>query len=435
MNDLQLAKIEAEAFSKNRDWTGAIVAWKKVIALAAPDNSTESVVHLSRALRMNGQWQSAEDFLRPWMDAAPDDIILLMEHAEIATAAQNNAHAIERWGKVVESGASARAYLSLARINWRLKNKTTALDQVSAGLSLFPDNLLLIEMRASLLFDNRQWLLAGDILEGLILEGKTPTHHGYNLLIRAHQKCGNLEAAKRSLDAATKANAGRPELEKFAAELEQSVRNIRQLEDFMQTVKGQDCVVFGSAPDPTLLDPTRLDKKIITCNGSALSLKERFQREPAMSFIHSHVLTRPNESDADVRAALAKVGHLGQIVLLHGKDPEGDLELIKRKTPGLVRFDCDYRHYILRRLLGYPLPGLDISTGAFAVAACAAFGARSIELAGISLNRKGHGYNANNRYRNHVTSDAALYALLKLRGVNLISSEPSVAMLCTNKIE
>lgn len=86
-------------------------------------------------------------------------------------------------------------------------------------------------------------------------------------------------------------------------------------------------------------------------------------------------------------------------------------------------------------LLDTPLPLLDFSTGAFAVLAALYAGASEVRLVGFSLTSKGHSYNGNERYRNHVSSDAALYALLSAKGYGIVSDVPEIAMICRRIVE
>jgi hypothetical protein len=196
-----------------------------------------------------------------------------------------------------------------------------------------------------------------------------------------------------------------------------------RLSDFLRELNGKDCIIFGSAPAPKLGSKGYRGEKIVCCNGSSFSLKRLFGLEPDFSFIHGHVLTRDNPADEDVRSVLAQVGNVGRVVfldqlMLYPHEPG----VLGAKAPATVSFAWDDRYHLFARMIGYAAPKFDISTGAFSVAATLFAGAKSVRLVGFSFDQKGHSYNNNGRYRNHVSSDAALYVLLSLHGYSLAAT-------------
>jgi len=229
-----------------------------------------------------------------------------------------------------------------------------------------------------------------------------------------------------------------------------SMRDRKNLElegfrEALANIRDRDCVVFGSAPNPDFGSPAKEGEKILCCNGSALSLHRFFALTPDYSFVHSHVFARlENEADADVRSAIEQCPALGHLMIFssskHTYSPEG----LPKNVRSVNEFQWDLRFEVIRKLTGIGLrgarnnaglAGMDLSTGAVSVA-CAFFGgARSVRLVGLSLTSKGHSYNAKALYRNHVSSDAALYALLSAYGFRITSTDPAIAALLVAKIE
>ncbi len=204
------------------------------------------------------------------------------------------------------------------------------------------------------------------------------------------------------------------------------------LSEFCSSLRDKDCIVFGSAPDPVF---DYDGEPIVCCNGSALSLKRLTDRRPDYTFMHCHVLARENQSDKDVRDALGQTDDLSRVVIFHDRPYQYTTEFLKPKAAEIAEFDWRQRYEIIESLIGAPLRFLDVSTGAMTAAAVLHVGARSVQLVGFSFERKGHSYNNNARYRNHVRSDAALLALLAQAGHNIFSCEPSVAMILARKID
>ncbi len=202
---------------------------------------------------------------------------------------------------------------------------------------------------------------------------------------------------------------------------------MRDLSDYLRDVRDKDCIVFGSAPDPTFVEDHK-GQKIICCNGSAFSLKN-FGFEPDFSFIHGHAMVRDNPADADVREVLAKVEKLGRVVFLDEPQYEYPLDVLGSKAEATFSFPWDDRYRVFSKLVDFSSSSLDISTGAFSVAALCLAGAKSVTLVGISFAKKGHSYNSNNRYRNHVSSDAILYGLLSISGYQIAATDKSVNMI------
>lgn len=210
-------------------------------------------------------------------------------------------------------------------------------------------------------------------------------------------------------------------------------QRLKSMTNFCRDLEGRDCIVFGSAPSPTLGDYR--GEKLICCNGSALTLKQTFDLEPDFSFLHCHVLGRESQSDQDVRDALGQVHRFGRTVVFDQARYEYSLDPIRPKADAITTFDWRDRFEIVHHLIGARLPKLQSSTGAVTCACVLLAGARSVRLVGFSLTSKGHSYNGNQLYRNHVRSDAALYALLGQYGYNLVSTELSISMVLTAKIE
>lgn len=205
------------------------------------------------------------------------------------------------------------------------------------------------------------------------------------------------------------------------------------LHEFCASIQGRDCVVFGSAPDPDMSGYA--GGPIICCNGSAASLKRTLGRAPDYTFLHCHALARDNPADVDVRNALASVESIGKVVLFDDPHYDYAADFLVPISSGIAKYDWLSRYEIVDDLLGAPLPFLDLSSGAMTTALVLRHGARSVDLVGISLARKGHSYNPNEHYRNHVRSDAALFALLAQIGYDIRSRDPSVAMIVTKKID
>lgn len=216
------------------------------------------------------------------------------------------------------------------------------------------------------------------------------------------------------------------------APMDESLEAVRT---FASDLAGQDCVLFGSAPNPSFGDIDIEGKKIICCNGSALTLRNSFGLKPDFTFIHSHVPWRINNpADRDVREALGMVDDLGKLVILFHPKHTYDPSIYERQTKAIHELHWGYRFEIIHRLIGSSVAYLDISTGATAVAAVAFAGARSITLVGFSFAMKGHSYNGNSRHRAHVSSDAALYALLHASGFSISATEPSVLNVLANTL-
>ncbi len=205
------------------------------------------------------------------------------------------------------------------------------------------------------------------------------------------------------------------------------------LDEYCASLRGRHCIVFGSAPDPDLSSYD--SQPIVCCNGSAASLKRLLGRAPDFSFIHCHVLARTNPADVEVRNALMGVDSIGKAVLLDDPHYSYATDFLAPVASDITKFDWLSRYQMLDDLLGAPLPFLDLSSGAMTAALVLRHGAASVELVGFSLGRKGHSYNPKEHYRNHVRSDAALFALLAQIGYDLRSREPSIAMILTRKIE
>lgn len=203
------------------------------------------------------------------------------------------------------------------------------------------------------------------------------------------------------------------------------------LRTYCADLKGKDCIVFGSAPNPSFGEEGYKDEPIVSCNGSAVTLYNQFGLAPDFSFLHGHVLDRDNEADEDIRSAMSHVPKLGKTVIFAPHASPLSMQLLEDKTDNTLIFDSGYQIALMRELLGSSFPRLDLSTGAMAVACTLFAGARSVKLVGFSFERKGHSYNAKNLHRNHITSDAALYALLILARYRITSTDPSVQMILT----
>ncbi|WP_421928789.1 hypothetical protein [Neoaquamicrobium sediminum] len=205
--------------------------------------------------------------------------------------------------------------------------------------------------------------------------------------------------------------------------------------DFANELAGQDCIVFGSAPNPTFEGLDISGKKIVCCNGSALTLRDKFGLTPDFTFIHSHVPWRVNNpADRDVREALAKVGTLGKLVILFHPTHTYDPKSYEHQTTAIHALHWGYRFEIIRRLTGSSVAYLDLSTGATAVASVVFAGARSISLVGFSFGTNGHSYNNKKLHRAHISSDAALYTLLHASGTPLNATDPSVQPILVNTL-
>lgn len=205
--------------------------------------------------------------------------------------------------------------------------------------------------------------------------------------------------------------------------------------EFTEDLSGRDCVVFGSAPNPSFGDIDLSGKKIICCNGAVLTLQQRFGRDPDYTFIHSHVPWRINNpADRDVREALAQVQNLGKLVILFHPIHTYNPKAYEHQVSAVHELNWEYRNEIFHRLLGSSAPFLDVSTGATAVASVAFAGAKSIRLVGFSFAQKGHSYNVKNLHRAHVSSDAALYTLLHASGYDIGATDESVRMILTGKL-
>jgi hypothetical protein len=202
---------------------------------------------------------------------------------------------------------------------------------------------------------------------------------------------------------------------------------------FCASLRDRDCLVLGSAPDPDLSNYK--GQPIICCNGSAASLRQAIGRSPDYSFLHCHVLARWNPADKEVRGALQHVGQLGRVVIFDEPELNYSSSPIASQSSEVLSFGWSRRHEIVSELLGATLPFLNCSTGAMTVASVLRAGARSVELIGFSLAQKGHSYNNKDRHRNHVRSDAALFALLGQAGFNVSSREPSISAILTEKID
>ena len=197
-------------------------------------------------------------------------------------------------------------------------------------------------------------------------------------------------------------------------------------------LKGQEVVVFGSAPKPRLDDYR--GEKIIACNGSACSLRALFGLKPHLSVIHAHVFYRSGPSDLGVREALEQTDALGDVLVLETPQPY-DAGLLSSRASAVRRLPWLYRYEIIRRAVGIRAPFLDLSTGATAAALAFFCGAKSVKLVGISISSKGHSYNDANQYRNHVVSDVALYALMGARGLAIASNDQMLDTILVKKIE
>ena len=131
----------------------------------------------------------------------------------------------------------------------------------------------------------------------------------------------------------------------------------------------------------------------------------------------------------DVRSALSEVKSVGRLVVLHEDRYSYTSAILEGRTTAEMRFPWGLRYELIERLLDANLSFLDISTGAFATLAAFACGAKSVDLVGFSFVSKGHSYNQNGRYRNHVRSDACLYGLLGQRGCRITSADTSIATI------
>jgi len=226
---------------------------------------------------------------------------------------------------------------------------------------------------------------------------------------------------------------------------ERKTQEITRIQERLADIRDRDCVVFGSAPNPVFGNPAQEGEKIICCNGSALSLHKLFGRIPDYSFVHSHVFARlENEADADVRAAIEQCPDLGHLTIFSSPRHAYSPDSLPKNIKSLNEFSWELRFEVIRQLTGVGLhgvrpkaglAGMDFSTGAVTVACVFLGGARSVRLVGFSFASKGHSYNTKALYRNHVSSDAALYALLSAYGFRITSTERSIAPLLESKIE
>jgi hypothetical protein len=226
---------------------------------------------------------------------------------------------------------------------------------------------------------------------------------------------------------------------------DRKIAELGQIKEALADLRDRDCVVFGSAPNPDFGKPSEEGEKVICCNGSALSLCRLFGRAPDYLFVHSHVFARlQNEADADVRAAIDQCSEIGNLLIFSSSKFAYPPDLLPKNTRSVNEFRWDLRFEVIRQLTGIGLPGvqhkaglagMDLSTGAVTVA-CAFFaGARSVRLVGFSFTSKGHSYNTKELHRNHVSSDASLYALLSTYGFKITSTDPSIAPLLAPRID
>lgn len=333
--------------------------------------------------------------------------------------------------RVADAGARKQEF--------RERNDRFAAELVRSGLfkSVRPvsRHAALAVSEARRLKGRRDWSGVRTILSRLTGRSMNLSAQGFKLLVEAHQRHADLAPALECARAAAAVHPDRPELDAARQAVEATGAEIQALREFCESLRSEDCIVFGSAPDPQFGEAGFRGEKLVCCNGSAATLNSLFRLEPDFSFIHSHVLARDTESDRDVRHALRRVERLGKTVVLKEPQHRTDPDAILSKSAEVLRFGWSYRFYVLKTLLDTSIPYLDISTGAFSVAACLLAGARSVKLVGMSLAQAGHSYNVKGRYRNHVASDAALYALLAARGYPITASDPSIAMICVNKLQ
>lgn len=359
-------------------------------------------------------------------DAAPDTRSLIEKARDASNRKDWNA-AGALWRAVLDDIGSKQKTMACSKLVQALEKAGRTEESrhvLSDGLKRFPNSILLLSEKARLLSQGNDWSKAQAMLERAKTGKWKMPAPSYRLLIECHQRQAQ---AEKALAVAEEAVAVHPNQETLRRELSltrDTLSALDRLKADLSSLAGQSCIVFGSAPEPDFGSRGFSGEKIICCNGSARALQDAFGLVPNFSLIHSHVFVREIDSDREVREALAGTRDAGKKIVLTSRKYRMDSDPT-RKT-----FDWSYRFHIIERLLDAPMPFLDFSTGAFAVLAALYAGASEVRLVGFSLNSKGHSYNGNARYRNHVSSDAALYALLSARGYELVSDVPEIATIC-----
>ena len=227
------------------------------------------------------------------------------------------------------------------------------------------------------------------------------------------------------------------------------------------TIRGKDCFVLGSAPNPDL-SLFREDMVIVAVNGSAANAKHLGLPSPSMTVIDFELLDVNKLSCSEARKVsceILKDLNLGMLIAVQSNNSQGGsphilqakyedfFELLKLDRKRIVQ------HVSGTNLLENNVHGLT-STGGFAIAFSAYLGAKSITFSGFSLScskkdkEPPHFYqslgiatNIQQNYdipefdydsRSHSLADSALISQMVLKGYPIFSTSKDFLPLLQN---
>lgn len=356
---------------------------------------------------------------------------MLFEDARLASDRKDWHVAVALWRRLLAEDGHKNgtvAYLKLISAMDALGDTKEVERLIHEALEKYPHSALLMCQRGRFHSRRNEWSSALLALEAAVAIKSDVPEWAHRLLIQCHTRLGRIGDAIRAAELAVSMRPNSERLRSEQALAAAAPTAMKNLKKSLLSLAGGPCIVFGSAPEPDFGPKGFRGERIVCCNGSARSLQDRFALSPDYSIIHSHVFARETDSDREVREALSGTKNIGtQIVLTSSIHP------VTHEVP--VAFDWSHRFHVVTQLLDAPVPYLDFSTGAFAVLAALYAGASEVRLVGFSFNSKGHSYNRNDRYRNHVASDAALYALLTARGFKIDAEAPEIATICRARID
>lgn len=235
-------------------------------------------------------------------------------------------------------------------------------------------------------------------------------------------------------------------------------------------VKGRDCFVLGSAPEPDL-EGLNEDTVLVCVNGSGANAARLGLKSPVMTVVDFELLDPSLNTEKETRSVIIKNNllrglNLGLLLATQSNGRNGGSPscLNASYKIGLKLYKTDCRlivHNVTRcNLLENDVHGL-LSRGGLAIALCVWGGAKKITFSGFSLFRHkdelyGPHYYASieNDYiekdiiwavtkqvreesdnwdtRNHSLADSALIAMLVLNGFDIRSSSKDFAVVLSN---
>jgi len=223
----------------------------------------------------------------------------------------------------------------------------------------------------------------------------------------------------------------------------------------IDSIKGSDVLVLGSAPTPILPESAK-DMLLVCCNGSAANVKQLGMKSPVMTVVDFELIDPEIAFSKKVRSDIVKERILADLELgaLVGTQSNpaigGSPEILGAHYDSFISIDKFSRRKIIDIVTGTEKLERDVnlslcSTGAFAIALSLFLGARSVSISGFTHLMSENGGSQMHFYdeiskelsgkldtRNHSMADSALIVLSVLNGYIIRTRERDLLPLVQN---